>query len=156
MVKLRQLLLSNELRRYIDLHTDGRTSSDSKHSRITWDRLFNQVATLVLREVEHCIKPVTNRRSSSASQQGPSKGTKMSKVLCMCVCMHAICDYLIEEYPTDHEVLQTTPTLSSVLTTQNNTITNFVNIANFVNDYNGWALILWEFLTWQLLLRQGV
>ena len=79
MVKLRQLLLSNELRRYIDLYSDGRNTTD-RHSRITWDRLFNQVATLVLREVEHCIKPVTNRRSNT-SQQGSSKGTKMSKVL---------------------------------------------------------------------------
>lgn len=82
MAKLRQLLLSNELRRYIDQHSDGRISSD--RNKITWDRLFNQVATLVLREVEHCIKPVTNRKSN-ASQQGSSKGTKMSKVLYVCV-----------------------------------------------------------------------
>lgn len=74
--KLHQLLLSNELRRYIDQHSDGRISSD--RNKITWDRLFNQVATLVLREVEYCIKPVTNRKSN-ASQQGSSKGTKMSK-----------------------------------------------------------------------------
>ena len=39
------------------IHSDRKTSSDSRHSRITWDRLFNQVATLVLREVEYCIKP---------------------------------------------------------------------------------------------------
>ena len=94
MAKLRQLLLSNDLRRYIDLHSDGKASSDSRHSRITWDRLFNQVTTLVQREVEHCIKPVTNRRSSS-SQQGSSKATKMSKVLILYVCfhMHARYDY---------------------------------------------------------------
>ena len=78
MAKLRQLLLSNDLRRYIDLHSDGKMSAD-RHSRITWDRLFNQVTILVLREVDHCVKPVTNRRST-ASQQGSSKGTKMSKV----------------------------------------------------------------------------
>ena len=82
MVKLRQLLLSSELRRYIDLHSDGRVVTD-RHNRITWDKLFNQVVTLVRREVEHCmkpVKPVANRRSAT-SQQGSSKGNKISKVL---------------------------------------------------------------------------
>jgi len=81
-IKLRQLLLSDDVRHHIDYVSDNKTSSG-----ITWERLFSQAATLVFREVDHRVKPSTSRKSLSqglsagssrrSSSQGSSVGTKV-------------------------------------------------------------------------------
>jgi len=84
--KLRQLLLSDDVRRHIDYVSD-KTSSSS----VTWERLFSQAATLVFREVDHRVKPSTSRKSLSqgtsagtsrrSSSQGTSVGTKVPVII---------------------------------------------------------------------------
>ena len=87
MVKLRQLLLSDDVRHHIDYVSDNKTSSN-RASNITWERLFSQAATLVFREVDHRVKPSTSRRSSS---QGASVGTKVPVVFfVVCTCTEVL------------------------------------------------------------------